>query len=443
MSESTQSSPGTGAGFNHRLMRMTGRDPGEAHRAATPLELLFDLTFVIAFGQAGDQLAHLLAAGEVAAGIGAFAFAMFAICWAWINFSWFASAYDTDDWFYRVTTMVQMVGVVVLALGLPALFSSAEHGGSFLIGGLVAGYVVMRIALVAQWLRAAVQDQVRRRVALTYAGFVSAAQVGWVVLAIVAPDFVTVLVVAVLLYLLELGGPVFAETRLGGTPWNAGHIAERYGLLTIIALGEVLFGTVTSVSALVAEQGWSVEAALVAVAGVGLTFGLWWTYFIIPSSVILRRHRRRAVVWGYSHVLLFASIAATGAGLHVVAYLIEGQAEIGVTGAIVSVAAPVLLFSVVLFLLYTYLVQEGDPFHIGLFAGTVVTLVAAVWLAAAGGSLGLSLVLVTLSPAVVVVGYETVGYRHQADVLARQVGGGDEGAAATPRRPTPRRGPSG
>ena len=413
-------------------MRMTGRDPGEAHRAATPLELLFDLTFVIAFGQAGDQLAHLLAAGEVAAGIGAFAFAMFAICWAWINFSWFASAYDTDDWFYRVTTMVQMVGVVVLALGLPALFSSVEHGGSFFIGGLVGGYVVMRIAMVAQWLRAAVQDQVRRRVALTYAGFVSAAQLGWVLLAIAAPDFVTVLIVAVLLYLVELGGPAFAETRLGGTPWNPGHIAERYGLLTIIALGEVLFGTVTSVSALVAEQGWSVEAALVAVAGVGLTFGLWWTYFTVPSSVILRRHRRRAVVWGYSHVLLFASIAATGAGLHVVAYVVEGQAELGATGALVSVAAPVGLFSVVLFLLYTYLVHEGDPFHIGLFAGTVLTLVAAVWVVAAGGSLGLGLILVTLSPAVVVVGYETVGYRHQAAMLERQIA---ERAGRPPARP--------
>ena len=428
--------PTAGAGFNHRLMRMTGRDPGEAHRAATPLELLFDLTFVIAFGQAGDELAHLLAGGEVAAGIGAFVFAMFAICWAWINFSWFASAYDTDDWFYRVTTLVQMVGVVVLALGLPMLFASVAHGGSLLIGGLVAGYVVMRIGLVAQWLRAAVQDQVRRRVALTYAGFVTAAQVGWVLLAIAAPDFLTAFVVAVLLYLVELGGPAFVETRLGGTPWNAGHIAERYGLLTIIALGEVLFGTVTSVAALVAENGWSVDAVMVAVAGVGLTFGLWWTYFIVPSSAILRRHRPRAVVWGYSHVLLFTAIAATGAGLHVVAYLVEGEAEIGVTGAIVSVAAPVLLFSVVLFLLYTYLVHEGDPFHLALFAGTVVMLVAAVWIAAAGGSLGLSLLLVTLSPAVVVIGYETVGYRHQAAALARQT-------ARTGGEATPRPGPSG
>lgn len=415
MSETTRDDLG------HRLLRMSGRDPGEAHRAATPLELLFDLTFVVAFGQAGDQLAHLLSEGHVWPAIGAFSFAMFAICWAWINFSWFASAYDTDDWFYRVTTMVQMVGVVILALGLPEMFASVDAGGEFQVGVLVAGYVVMRIALVAQWLRAAAQDPARRRTALVYAAFVTAAQVGWVLLAFARPSFETVLLVAPLLYVVELGGPVLAEVRLGGTPWNAGHIAERYGLLTIIALGEVLFGTVTSVAALVEKQGWSVQAALIAVAGVGLTFGLWWTYFIIPSSQILRRHRRRAVAWGYSHILLFASIAATGAGLHVVAYEIEGVGELGVTGAVASVAVPVLVFSVVLFLLYTYLVHEGDPFHIGLFVGTVVALVASVWLAAAGAPIGVSLIVIALSPAVVVVGYETIGHRHQAAALARQL----------------------
>jgi low temperature requirement protein LtrA len=406
---------------SHRLHRMTGRDPDESHRAATPLELLFDLAFVVAFSQAGDQFSHLVAEGHWLPGLGAFAFAMFAICWAWINFSWFASAYDTDDWFYRVTTMVQMVGVVILALGLPALFASVDHGASFDNGVMVAGYVVMRVAMVAQWLRAAVQDPARRRVAIGYAGFVTLAQIGWVLLAFADLTFETVLVLAPVLFVIELGGPVIAETKLGGTPWNARHIAERYGLLTIIALGEVLFGTVTSVSALVAETGWSSDAVLVVVAGVGLTFGLWWSYFIMPSAELLERYRRRSVVWGYSHILLYGAIAATGAGLHVVAFVVEGRASIDTTGAVLSVAIPVLLFSVVLFSLYTYLMHEGDSFHIALFAGTVGMLVASVWLAAVGAPLGVSLVLVTLSPAVVVVGYELLGHRHQAAALARQL----------------------
>ena len=134
---------------------MLGRDPGEPHRAATPLELLFDLTFVIAFGIAGNELAHFLAEGHFGAGIGGFLFAIFGIAWAWINFSWFASAYDTDDWVFRLPTMVQMVGVLIFALGLPAMFASLEHGAHVDNSVMVLGYVVMRVPMVVQWLRAA------------------------------------------------------------------------------------------------------------------------------------------------------------------------------------------------------------------------------------------------------------------------------------------------
>ena len=71
---------------------------------------------------------------------------------------------------------------------------------------------------------------------------------------------------------------------MGGTPWHAHHIAERYGLLTIIALGEGVVGTVASLSAVVARRAGRVDAVLVAVAGIGLTFGMWWVYFIVPQS---------------------------------------------------------------------------------------------------------------------------------------------------------------
>jgi low temperature requirement protein LtrA len=108
----------------HNPQRMGGRDPHEAHRAATPLELLFDLAFATSFNFAASQLADALAAGHAAAALLGFGFASFAICWAWINFSWFSSAYDTDDWVFRIVTMVQIIGVFVLAAGLPRLFSS-------------------------------------------------------------------------------------------------------------------------------------------------------------------------------------------------------------------------------------------------------------------------------------------------------------------------------
>ncbi|MFK0132384.1 low temperature requirement protein A [Streptomyces rubiginosohelvolus] len=86
---------------------MTGRDAGETHRVATPLELLFDLTFVVAVGTAAHQFAEMLAEGHAAPAVLAFLYTMLAISIAWISFSWFASAFGTDDWLYRALTMVR------------------------------------------------------------------------------------------------------------------------------------------------------------------------------------------------------------------------------------------------------------------------------------------------------------------------------------------------
>ena len=408
-------------GLSHRIVRMTGRDPDESHRSASPLELLFDLTFVIAFGQASDQLAHLVADAHVVPAISGFVFAMFAIVWAWINFSWFASAYDTDDWFFRIATMFQMVGVLVLALGLPAMFHALETGESLGNGVVVAGYVIMRLAMIALWLRVAVQDPQRRPTALTYASVIFLAQCGWVALVLVGPPFGVSLVFLSVLVVVEIGGVYIAERRTSGTPWHPHHLAERYGLLTIIALGETLFGTVAAVSAIIETQGWSPEAVLVLAAGVGLSFALWWTYFILPTGTVLQRHRNRVWWWSYGHMVLYAAIAATGAGIHVAAYVVDGTARIGTLGAVLSIAVPVLLFAVTSFALYAYLMRSNDLFHLALVAGLVALLAAAVVVAAAGGSLGLCLVLVTLSPIVVVVGYETVGHRHEEELLDRML----------------------
>src|ERR1700759_1879997 len=210
----------------HRIQRMTGRDPDETHRVATPLELLFDLTFVIGFGIAASEFAHQLSEDHLGTGLASFAFATFAICWAWINFAWFASAYDTDDWVYRLMTMLQMVGVIILSLGLPTMFASMAEGGHVDNRVMVAGYVVMRIALVAQWLRAAKQDPQRRAACLTDATVGTVAQIGWIIMIVGSTAGVTPFAWAVGLVTFEMSGPVLAERRMGGTPWHAHHIAE-------------------------------------------------------------------------------------------------------------------------------------------------------------------------------------------------------------------------
>ncbi|MPV90545.1 low temperature requirement protein A [Georgenia ruanii] len=402
---------------------MSGRDPDEDHRNATPLELLYDLTFVVAFGQDADQFAHLLGQGHLAGGLIGFGFATFAICWAWTNFSWFASAYDTDDWAFRLATMVQMVGVLILALSLPQVFQSLDTGGPVSNAVAVAGYVVMRVAMVFLWLRAAKHDPSRRRACLDYAVTIGIAQVGWVALIPAHLTLGAFFAWGSLFLLIEVGGPLLAERRKGGTPWHAQHIAERYALLTIIALGEGVIGTVASLGAVVGAQGWTFDAALVALAGTGLTFGMWWMYFLVPTGELLQAHRERGLPWGYAHILLFASVVATGAGLQVAAYYLAGQAHIGAASTVLAVALPVAAFVITLFASYTYLVHAWDSFALTLLAGTAAVLTAAFAMAALSVPMAICLVMLMLAPVVTVVGYETIGHRHMALTLERALAG--------------------
>jgi low temperature requirement protein LtrA len=406
--------------LTHRVARMAGRDPGESHRAATPLELLFDLTFVVAFGIAADELAHYLAEDHISTSLLGFSFVAFAISWAWINFSWFASAYDTDDWVFRLLTLLQMVGVLVLALGIANVFASIDEGAYVDNGVMVAGYVVMRVAMVAQWTRAARQDPARRPAAMTYVVTILLAQAGWVALAIAHTSVGTMFAWAAGLILIELGGPYLAETRKGGTPWHPHHIAERYGLMVIIALGEAILGTIAALGAIVGPEGegWSVEAAVVGIAGVTLTFGMWWIYFVVPCGEILARRRGRSFGWGYGHIPLFGAVVAAGAGLHVAAYLVEGKTELDVLDTLLTTAIPVALYVLCIFVLYAYLTQAIDPFHFLLIGLSVAMLGAAVAMAAAGVSIEWCLLVLSLVPWITVVGYELVGHRHNARMLA-------------------------
>lgn len=403
----------------HRILPMAGRDPHESGRTATPMELLYDLVFVVAIGQAAGQLAHLVADGQWAVATAGFLLAMFGILWAWVNFSWFASAFDTDDWPQRLSTMVQMIGVTVLGLGVPAMFHSLLVGDQVNNRVMVAGYVVMRLAMVFQWLRASRQSPQYRRACRTYVWTIAIAQIGWVATAIapLTPSSFAVIMVALLL--VEFGGPYLAETRCGGTPWHPHHIAERYGLLTLIALGEGVAGTVASLSAAVDARGWTLDAVLVAVAGMGLTFSMWWCYFLLPSGEILHARRDRAFPWAHTSLPMFAAIAATGAGLHAAALFIAHQAHIGPVMTVLALAVPVAVFVLGIYGLYTVLYHRISRFHIGLLAATGLVLAAGPLLAWAGVSMAPCLLVIMAAPWVTVIGYEAHGHREVAEAFAQ------------------------
>src|SRR5262245_3341671 len=107
------------------MLALRGRDPHEEHRASTPLELFVDLCFVVAVAQAAAQLHHALAEDHVSQALVAYPTTFFAIWWAWMNFTWFASAFDNEDRtvVYRLAVFVQIAGILILAAGIPRLFN--------------------------------------------------------------------------------------------------------------------------------------------------------------------------------------------------------------------------------------------------------------------------------------------------------------------------------
>ena len=333
------------------LTPMRAREAGESHRVATPLELFFDLCFVVAVAEAAGPLHHDVSAGHVWHGVSSYLMVFFAIWWAWMNFTWFASAYDTDDDVYRITTLVQIAGALVLAAGV----ASAFDGGNYV--GITIGYVVMRLAMVVQWLRAARSDGQRRPTAVRYAVGVAIIQALWLVRLALPEELATP--AFVVLAVGELLVPVVAERAPGGpTTWHAHHIAERYGLFTIIMLGEAVAAATVAVRTSLDTGEHVSDLVVLAVAGLVIVFALWWLYFDRSALGILTS-QRSAMLWGYGHYVIFGSAAAAGAGIAISVDYQTHHAHISGVVAGYAMAVPVALYLLSVWLLHIRPHQRG------------------------------------------------------------------------------------
>ena len=356
---------------------MRARDPREPARTASPLELLTDLCVVVAVGQSALALHHGLTGGHVEQAVLGYLTTFFAIWWAWLNFSWFASAYDNDDSGYRLLTVLQIVGVLVLAAGIEAMSE-----GEFAVG--VAGYVIMRVALVGQWLRAARDDPARRRTCLRYAAGIAVVQVGWVAFAIIAPHRTSfVLALFGLLALAELAVPVVAE-RAGMTRWHPHHIAERYGLFFIIVLGEaILSSTLAIKQAFVDETARAGSVVTLMLGGVLTVFSLWWLYFSREAAEVLSPAQDDGTVtpylWGFGHYLIFGGTAAVGAGLAARGEYWSHPADVSVLTTALAVTVPV---AVLLLAMWAFHLRLHDPSWrtAGLFLGAAALVLGSTFL---------------------------------------------------------------
>jgi low temperature requirement protein LtrA len=314
---------------------MRPRDPAQPHRTASTLELFFDLVFVVAVSIASAQLHHALSHGDFVHGITSYAMVFFAVWWAWMNFTWFATSFDTDDWLYRVTTIVQMGGVLVFAAGIPAAFEE----GDFTIP--VLGYIVMRIAMVAQWLRASRGAGELRSATRRYALGIAAVQVLWVLFLLI-PSGPVQIVAFVVFALIEVSVPVFAEYRRQ-TPWHPHHITERYGLFTLIVLGESLLASANAIIDASHELESLVPLISISVLTLVVTASLWWVYFWPPHHRAITTFGR-SLRYGYTHYLVFAAAAAFSAGIEVELDVLTGESHLSSVAASFTVTIPIAIF---------------------------------------------------------------------------------------------------
>jgi low temperature requirement protein LtrA len=373
------------AGHLRLHVPMGARTADGEHRVATPFELLFDLIFVVAVASLVGEIAHATVEGLLAERILPFLFVFFAIWWAWMNFTWFSSGYDTGDVLYRVFGTVQMAGVLVLAAGVPAAFERFDFAA------VTIGYLIMRVGLVGLWVRAAIEHPQTRAVSLRYVIGIVIGQVLWILRLLLFPALLPFLVFP-LLAVVEMLVPVWAN-RAGRDPWHPGHIAERYGLFVIILLGEGVLAATNGVQASLAASGVTGGLITVGVAGLVILVGLWWVYFLQPAGEGLAHRRTWSFYWGYGHYLLFAAVAAVGAGLEVAVEVTGHHTEVGDLTAGLVVAVPVAATLVLIWMVHRPLVEHSEVPAVAVFGAAALIVVAGLFTPVAG----LPVVVVTIA----------------------------------------------
>lgn len=275
----------------------------EDHRAATWLELFYDLAFVVAVAVVAARLLDDVSWPGIASYFGYFAL----LWWLWASHTYYADRYDTDDLVYRLLAAGQMVAVVVIAAALSPDEANSTRAFAF-------GYAASRILLVAMYWRAYRHVSETRALVRGYLiGFGSAALV-WTASALV-PDDLRVPLWAVALTV-DLATPWVMRREQAKVPLDVSHLPERFGLFTILVLGESIAAVVMGLGHTV----WTTLPTITAALGVALATSLWWLYFDNARGSVVRRDATvkrawRPTVWIYSHLPLAAALAASGVAM--------------------------------------------------------------------------------------------------------------------------------
>lgn len=243
----------------------------------------------------------------------------------------------------------------------------------------------MRIALVSQWIRVAIDDAPRRKTAIRFAVGVTVCQIGW--LSLLAAPQLWALAWLILLPM-DLLTPIWAE-RAGQTTFHPEHIAERYGLFMIIVLGESVLAASQAIQAILSAGGVSFQLVTVIVGSLLIVYSMWWIYFDRPEEHLLDS-LPTAIAWSYLHLPIFAAVAAVGAGLVVAIEETSGHTHLGTVAVGTAVAAPIVVYLLSLWLLYFRLLP--DRFHRLVVPVAIALVIGAIFTPSPALGIGLALV---------------------------------------------------
>lgn len=269
----------------------------EGKRTATWLELFYDLAFVVAVAVLSARLL-----GDITWPGMASYFAYFALLWwLWASHTFYADRYDTDDLVYRLLASGQMVAVVIIAASL--------QGESRSTLAFAVGYALARALLVIMYFRAYRHVPETRELVKGYVTGFGLAMVVWAA-AIFVPESARFTLWAVALAI-DLATPWVMRREQARVPLDVSHLPERFGLFTILVLGESIAAIVTGLT----HVSWSPMSTFATAMAIGIATGLWWLYFDNARGKVVRRvatvqRTWRPTGWIYTHLPLAAALAA-------------------------------------------------------------------------------------------------------------------------------------
>ncbi|MCP3974426.1 MAG: low temperature requirement protein A [bacterium] len=315
-----------------RAPRLRTASQEESHRAATWLELFYDLAFVVAVGQLG----HRLAVDHGAVGVWTFIALFVPLWWTWASFTFYADRYDTDDLGQRLLAVGQMISIILMA---------ASIGREDSLTAFAVAFVLAWIVLLAMYWRAYRHVEATRELVRGYLQGFSVGLGFWIV-SIWVPGPAKYVLWAIGL-LIHFYTPWRVREIQKNVPLSISHIPERFGLFTILVLGESLVAIVGALS----HGDWEAGLTIGGILGVMVASGIWWLYFDNAEGRVVRRREGQPkawqpTVWLFSHLPLVIAITAMGIGLEfIVAQEVDSTGRWLMGGGIAAALAAMALLA--------------------------------------------------------------------------------------------------